>query len=152
MKEYNLYQIDAFTTERYAGNPCAVILDADDLTSDQMLKIAKEMNLSESAFVLKSEKADIGARYFTPAEEIPMAGHPTISTIATLIHTERIKLVEEHTELTLELPAGIFPIGIEKTELSEIYISMTQQKPKFLKEYTIEEVVEIFGLDKSDIF
>ncbi len=92
MKTYKLYQVDAFTETRFGGNPCAVVMEADSLTSEEMQKIATEMNLSETAFVVKSDKADFGARYFTPQEEIPMAGHPTISTIFTLIQNGDIVL------------------------------------------------------------
>jgi PhzF family phenazine biosynthesis protein len=73
-------QVDAFTDRPLKGNPCAIVFDADSLDDATMLAIAREMNLSETAFVLRSDIADVRARYFTPAEEIPLAGHPTIAT------------------------------------------------------------------------
>ncbi|MEL6823541.1 MAG: PhzF family phenazine biosynthesis isomerase, partial [Calditrichota bacterium] len=79
MSTLNIAQIDAFTERPYGGNPCAVVFDADFLSTEQMQTIALEMNLSETAFLMKSDKADFRARYFTPSEEIPLAGHPTIS-------------------------------------------------------------------------
>ncbi len=76
MQKYPFLHIDAFTTRPFEGNPCAVILDADDLDEATMQAVAVEMNLSETAFVMKSQIADFGARYFTPAAEIPLAGLP----------------------------------------------------------------------------
>lgn len=67
-------QVDAFTDRAPSGNPCAIVFDADDLNEATRLAIACEMNLSETAFVIRSDIADFGARYFTPAEEIPLAG------------------------------------------------------------------------------
>src|SRR5580704_615536 len=85
MRNYPLWQVDAFTNVPLEGNPCAVVLDADDLSTETMQAVAREMNLSETAFVLRSQAGDVRARYFTPAEEIPLAGHPTLSTIYTLV-------------------------------------------------------------------
>jgi trans-2,3-dihydro-3-hydroxyanthranilate isomerase len=81
MRTYPFMQVDAFTATRLAGNACAILFDADDLDDATMLAIAREMNLAETAFVVRSRKADFGARYFTPKTEIPLAGHPTIATV-----------------------------------------------------------------------
>ncbi len=80
-RRYSFLQIDVFTTEPFAGNPAAVVLDADDLSSAQMQAITREMNLSETVFLLRPEAsgADYRARIFTPASELPFAGHPTIA-------------------------------------------------------------------------
>ena len=72
-----------------------------------MLAIAREMNLSETAFVRRSAIADFGARYFTPAEEIPLAGHPTIATTYALIDTGRLKLNSDFTTITLDLSMAV---------------------------------------------
>lgn len=82
MPQFPLYQVDAFTDRPLAGNACAVGFEADQLNDDEMQAIAVEMNLPETSFVRQSSEADFGVRYFTPAEEIPMAGHPTIATTA----------------------------------------------------------------------
>src|SRR5262245_2247981 len=78
--------LDVFTEERFGGNPLAVVLDADSLDGARMQKIAREFNLSETVFVLKPEHAAHTARVriFTPASEIPFAGHPTVGTGALL--------------------------------------------------------------------
>lgn len=107
MKKSLFFWIDAFTNQRFGGNPCAVILGADGLTTEEMQTIAQEMNLSETAFVLTSTRADFRARYFTPQEELPFAGHPTIATVHTLIQAKYFNAVEAPAKLTLELKAGI---------------------------------------------
>lgn len=81
-KQYAFEQVDVFTRERFRGNPLAVFTEATGLNKRQMQDIAKEMNLSETTFVVPSERADCAARVyiFTPALELPFAGHPTIGT------------------------------------------------------------------------
>ena len=93
MPIFPFMQVDAFTNQRLAGNPCAVLFDADSLTDEAMLAIAREMNLAETAFVMRSDKADFRARYFTPALEIPLAGHPTIATVHALVESGRLPLI-----------------------------------------------------------
>jgi trans-2,3-dihydro-3-hydroxyanthranilate isomerase len=89
-----------------SGNPCAVVFDADALDDATMLAIAGEMHLSETAFVRRSAVADFAARYFTPAEEIPLAGHPTIATIFALVESGRLPLTGNHTTVSLEPGMG----------------------------------------------
>jgi len=143
------FWIDAFTNKKLSGNPCAVVLNADSLTSKQMQSIAKEINLSETAFVISSNKANFGARYFTPEEELPFAGHPTIATTHALIQSGLIKTVDPITKITLELPAGIIPIEILKNS-DNTKIVMSQLAPKFQRTYNIEDICQIFGLSPKD--
>ena len=78
--------VDVFTDRAFAGNPLAVVLDADDLTTEQMQAIAGEFNLSETAFPVKApEGATYGLRIFTPQTELPFAGHPSVGS-AWLLH------------------------------------------------------------------
>src|ERR1700730_11570244 len=99
MKTYPMMHVDAFTDRPLEGNACAVVFEADDLSEGQMQAIAREMNLSETAFVLKSRIADVRARYFTPCEEIPLAGHPTIATIFAMVESRRLELTRNRTGL-----------------------------------------------------
>ncbi|MCB9009007.1 MAG: PhzF family phenazine biosynthesis protein [Ardenticatenaceae bacterium] len=149
MPTYPFMQVDAFTKRPLAGNPCAIIFDADSLSDSQMLAIAKEMNLSETAFVLKSEIADVRARYFTPAEEIPLAGHPTIATIHALVETGQVQLPGDYTKISLELQVGPIPIELYATE-SGVRVVMNQKKPQFLATLSPEEVMPHFGLETAD--
>ena len=149
-KSYPFMQVDAFTTQRLSGNPCAVVFDADDLDDDTRLAIAREMNLSETAFVVKSDRADFGARYFTPAEEIPLAGHPTIATVYALIDSGRLKLTGDLTTITLELRVGPIRVDIQAEQGAAKQITMSQQKPRYGAVYDPEEVLPVFGLKVDD--
>jgi trans-2,3-dihydro-3-hydroxyanthranilate isomerase len=152
MPTFPMMQVDAFTVKPLAGNPCAVIFDADDLDETQMLAIAREMNLSETAFVLRSEKADVRARYFTPVEEIPLAGHPTIATVHALIESGRLTPSRSHSVIKLELQVGVIDVEIIDEKLNGLRrIIMSQKAPQFLRTYDPNEVMPAFGLAKDDM-
>ncbi len=150
MPSYAFMQVDAFTDRTLGGNPCAIVFDADDLDDGMRLAIAREMNLSETAFVVKSEVADVGARYFTPAEEIPMAGHPTIATIFGLVESGRLKLTGDHTQISLELKVGAIPIDIHARGGKVTQVVMSQKQPQFLATYSPAEVMPAFDLTAED--
>lgn len=78
---FDFVQVDAFTNRPLYGNPAAVVFDADEISGETMQRIAREMNLSETVFILKptSSAADYRVRIFTPMNELPFAGHPTIA-------------------------------------------------------------------------
>ena len=149
MKKLPIIQIDAFTNRPFGGNPCAVIFEADGLSKIAMQNIAREMNLSETAFVMSSEKADFRARYFTPAEEIPLAGHPTIATIYALIVNGMINYQDQIT-LQLELEAGVIEVEVSRTESEFPLITMSQMPPQFLRKYEAASVLPAFGLEPVD--
>ena len=88
MKNLAFYTVDVFTEEKYAGNQLAVFRCEKIISDTEMQRIAKEMNYSETTFVLSDEKQDggYGVRIFTPEKEVPFAGHPTLGT-AYVIHT-----------------------------------------------------------------
>ena len=150
MSTYELLQVDAFTDQPLSGNPCAVIFDTDEMDSTTMLAVAKEMNLSETAFVRSSDVADYGVRYFTPAEEIPLAGHPTIATTFALIETGRLKLSARQTTITLELQVGPIKVDIFSKGGQVERIVMSQKKPLFMSGHDPIEVMPIFGLSPRD--
>jgi trans-2,3-dihydro-3-hydroxyanthranilate isomerase len=149
---YKFIQVDAFTTKRLGGNPCAILFDTDEMDSATMLAVAKEMNLSETSFVRSSDIADYGVRYFTPAEEIPLAGHPTIATVHALVETGMVKLTDERTVITLELQVGPIEVEVFSRKGEDRLIVMCQQKPKFLNTHDPADVMPVFGLKYSDLF
>ncbi len=151
MRTYPFMQVDAFTTRPLAGNPCAIIFDADDLDAPTMQAIARENNLSETAFVLRSQIADVRARYFTPESEIPLAGHPTIATIFALVTTNRLALKGDVTTISLELRDG--PITVEVFAQKGIVqqVVMSQRRPQFLAQYDPALVLPIWGLAADDL-
>ncbi len=150
MNSYPFYQVDAFTDHPLGGNPCAVVLDSDGFDDPTMQAVAREMNLSETAFVVKSDRADFGVRYFTPAEEIPLAGHPTIATTFALVEAGRLPLTGRRTRITLEMKAGVIAVEILAGDDRVEQIVMTQKKPQFLRTYNRESVAKVFDLDVDD--
>jgi trans-2,3-dihydro-3-hydroxyanthranilate isomerase len=139
-------QIDAFADRPLAGNPCVVVFEADDLSEETMLAVAKEMNLSETAFVRRSTVADFGARYFTPAREIPLAGHPTIATTYAMVRSGRLPLPANTATYSLELKDGPITVEVLTAGGAVSQIVMSQRKPKFLTIHDPETVLPIFGL------
>lgn len=151
MSTYSLYQVDAFTTRPLGGNPCAVVFDCAHLSDEVMLAIAREINLSETSFVWRMDDGRWRARYFTPAEEIPLAGHPTIATIYALVNSGRLKLDGDYHKLPLVLRDGPIDIEIFAKDNKVERVVMSQRKPQFLATYRPADVLPAFGLDESDL-
>ncbi len=149
MRSFPLLQVDAFTDRPLSGNPCAVVLDADDLDDAAMLAIAREMNLSETAFVRTSAVADVGARFFTPTEEIPLAGHPTIATIFALAESGRLAIDGDAT-ISLELAVGPIRVDIRASGKEVREVVMSQKKPEFSPACDPGEILPAFGLTAGD--
>ena len=151
MPTYSLYQVDAFTTSPLGGNPCAVLFDCSDLSEAVMQAIAREMNLSETAFVWKQPDGHFRARYFTPAEEIPLAGHPTLATVYALVDSGRLSLPGDYLKIPLELRDGPVDVEIFAQNGRVDRIVMSQRKPQFLSTHRARDVLPAFGLDDSDL-
>lgn len=143
-------QVDAFTDHALGGNPCAIFFDTDGLDDATLQAIAREQNLSESVFVRRSSVADFGVRYFTPAEEIPLAGHPTIATSFALVDTGRFALRGDLTRLTLELKVGPIRVDIHADRGVARLAVMSQLAPRFLRTYDAADVLPAFGLSPAD--
>jgi trans-2,3-dihydro-3-hydroxyanthranilate isomerase len=101
--------VDVFTNQPYAGNPLAVVLDAEELPDAALQAIAREFNLSETAFPLKSTQATYRLRIFTPTTELPFAGHPSVGSAHTLARLGRIPL----GEVIQECGAGLLPLQVD---------------------------------------
>lgn len=122
--------LDVFTDRRFEGNQLAVFPEPGDLTTAQMQVIAKEMNFSESTFIYPAERGgDVRMRIFTPGEELPMAGHPTIgSTFALALEGV---IAKGRERFVFELGVGPTPVSLEWTEAGLGFAWMTQPLPKF---------------------
>ncbi|MBI3194606.1 MAG: PhzF family phenazine biosynthesis protein [Ignavibacteriae bacterium] len=135
MTTIRIKHIDTFTKTPHNGNPAAVVLDAEGLTDAQMLSVAREMNLAETAFILKpkAKKADVKIRWFTPLGELSMSGHATIASLYALAENNALgmnKIGVHH--LSVETNDGILPATIEKKKDS-IYVSLRFSPPEFEK-------------------
>lgn len=146
-----MYQVDAFTTERFKGNPAGVISNADGLTETSMQSIARELNNSETAFILSpsSPDHDVWIRFFTPVTEVPSCGHATISA-----HYVRA-LENELPSCTViqKIGAGILPVQVIHDE-DDYRIVMTQGAIEFgepLPEMVRNDILSALGLSLADL-
>jgi trans-2,3-dihydro-3-hydroxyanthranilate isomerase len=151
MPTYSLYQVDAFTARPLGGNPCAIVFDCPNLGDEVMLAIAREMNLSETSFVWRMDDGRFRARYFTPAEEIPLAGHPTVATIYALIDSGRLQLDGDYLKLPLVLRDGPIDVEVFAKKGKVGRIVMSQRKPQFLSIYHPSDILPAFSLNESDL-
>lgn len=125
-------QIDVFTRVPLTGNALAVFPDGTGLDAGTMQALAREMNLSETTFVFDSEDATRHVRFFTPAAEIPLAGHPTIGTWWTLAELGQLALPSNGvTEVTQHTGAGVLPVRIRTEAGGPVEVTMVQAAPDF---------------------
>jgi trans-2,3-dihydro-3-hydroxyanthranilate isomerase len=131
--EHRFHTLDVFTTTRFEGNPLAVITDGDGLTEDQMLAIAREMNLSETVFVQKptEDEALARLRIFTTREELKLAGHPVIGTWFLLAELGVVPAQEGGVHILQQTGAGILPVEIRFKDGRPQRVTMTQKSAAF---------------------
>ncbi|WIM40227.1 PhzF family phenazine biosynthesis protein [Paenibacillus sp. PK4536] len=137
MRTIRVYHVDAFTDQPFTGNTAGVVLDAEHLSSLEMQQIARELNLSESVFLLPSDQADIDykVRYFTPTEEIPFCGHATIG-LTWLLATE-LGLSQQQDGVVLGTQAGAIPVVWHQQDGKIQRVEMTQVTPQ-IQPFTID--------------
>lgn len=144
----HFFIVDVFAQRRYTGNQLAVVTDATDLTGEEMQAIAAEMNYSETTFVT-GPPSDRGwpVRIFTPAAEVPFAGHPTLGTAAVI----REELAEDEPEaVTLDLQVGEIPVDVRETD-GEEFLWMRQQPPEFGETLRHERLATVLGLETHHV-
>ena len=145
MKKLAFYIVDVFAEEKLAGNQLAVFRGGTNLSKDQMQAIAREMHFSETTFIISEEKCNGGydVRIFTPASEVPFAGHPTLGTA----HIIRSEIAQDcPAEIILNLKVGQIPVTFQEN------ISwMKQVSPEFGKKLDVDTVAGILGLSRSEI-
>lgn len=130
---HRFYTLDVFTTTRFQGNPLAVITDGDGLSNDQMLAIAREMNLSETVFVQKptDDRALARLRIFTTKEELKLAGHPVIGTWFLLAELGVVPAQEGGVHVQQQTGAGVLPVEIRFKDGRPQRVTMTQKEAAF---------------------
>ena len=154
MRKARYVRVDVFTKRPFCGNPLAVFPEADSLTKGQMQLLAKEMNLSETTFVVrpsKGSKADFRVRIFVPDNEIPYAGHPTIGTFYVLAEEGRIDLEGPVTRVWMEAIAGVMPVDIHSSRGKVTRVVTHQNRPEFGPPVEdVGTVAEALSLDEDD--
>jgi trans-2,3-dihydro-3-hydroxyanthranilate isomerase len=141
--------VDVFAEQKYAGNQLAVVKNARGLSGEQMQKIAREMNFSETTFILSDTPRDSGydVRIFTPAAEVPFAGHPTLGT-AHVIRQEIIRSPVE--QVTLNLKVGQIPVTFGRPGEPNV-LWMKQNPPTFGPTIDVNEIADVLKLSPSQI-
>ena len=150
MTESVFYIVDVFAEEKYAGNPLAVVKDTDGFSDKEMQQIAREMNYSETTFILSDEKQNCGfdVRIFTPKEEVPFAGHPTLGT-AYIIRREI--LVNPVKEVVLNLKVGQVPVTFTDVDGQPDILWMKQTPPEFGKILDLGDISRVLNIDEQEI-
>lgn len=148
MQGTNFLIVDVFGERKFRGNQLAVFLNAGGLDGATMQQLAREMNFSESTFVLADHPGEKGwpVRIFTPNAEVPFAGHPTLGTAWVLKH----RLNAPGDALSLDLKAGSIPVSFKSDADGEL-IWMTQIAPDFLRRVEPALVAETLGLNLDDL-
>ena len=157
---YDFVQLDVFTRTRLTGNPLAVFTDARGFTDKQMQALAREMNLSETTFILPREpelEATYGkrVRIFTTREELPFAGHPTLGTALYLYSTTNMA----PDEIVLDLNVGKIPVRFSADSTRarnnraecDVFGEMRQRDPEFGAILPREDVARAIGIDQREI-
>lgn len=148
MEKIIVYHYDAFSNKKNMGNPAGVVLDADKLSEEEMLKIAKFIGFNETAFILDSDIADFKIKYFTPGHEMNLCGHGTIASIYCLYSKG---IISNREKIKIETKAGILNIEISNID-KDIFITMEQNSPLFIPfEGDISKLVYVLGIDSLDI-
>ena len=127
MQTLQFKQVDVFTQKPFLGNPVAVVIGAEGLPSEAMQRIARWTNLSETTFVLppSSAEADYRLRIFTPKQELPFAGHPTLGTAHVVIESDFA--APRGGKLRQECLAGLIELTVEDTESGKRILLRTPQ-------------------------
>ncbi|RWW91749.1 PhzF family isomerase [Flavobacterium cerinum] len=148
-----LYQIDSFTTEKFKGNPAGVVLNAEELTAEEMQLIARELNNSETAFLYKpinfTADFDYYIRYFTPTVEVPSCGHATIAALYAKAFEDKL----DSCTINIKTQIGILPIAIEKQQ-NDYRITMTQgifELSAPFETETKQRILDALGLRLEDL-
>ena len=146
MAAYRYVVCDVFTDTPLEGNQLAVFTDARALDGETMQALAREINYSESTFVLPAEDGGHAkVRIFTPAKELPFAGHPTLGTAFVLAGPLQL------AEIRLETLAGIVPVRLERDESRIVFGRMEQPVPT-VRPYEAEaELLSALGVDRSEL-
>lgn len=153
MRTYKIHHIDSFTNTQFGGNPTVTVLDADTLHLNEMQKIAREMNLSETGFVLASEKADFRLRFFTPpGDEIKFCGHATVGALCTIAREGLFGCTRPKNNFKIETNAGIINCEIDLSNPKQPHFIFDAPKIELVpSHYSVEEVIAGLGIGKEFI-
>lgn len=149
MPQHSFYIVDVFAESKYAGNQLAVIRNTADLSTQEMQQIANETHFSETTFIQSDQPTNdsYNVRIFTPHQEVPFAGHPTLGT-AYIIKN----FIAEANPDTVKLNLGVgqIPVTFQKNEAGQEVLWMRQKPPVFQEKFSTEELAAILQLSPND--
>lgn len=156
MRKLRYHLVDVFTDRQFGGNPLAVFTNARGVSAETMQAIAKELNLSETTYVLPPETAanDYRVRIFTPGQELPMAGHPTVGTTYVLARERMIARGADGAETLIQLEEGVgtIPVRVEWRGGAAGFIEMRQPLPTFgARVEDVGAVAEMLSIEPEQI-
>jgi trans-2,3-dihydro-3-hydroxyanthranilate isomerase len=147
--------LDVFTDRPFGGNPLAVFCDQPELSTARMQTIAQEFNLSETVFIVppRDSRALRRLRIFTPAQELPFAGHPTIGAVHTLVESGIANVPGEQGEFALELEVGLVPIKVRRHADAPPFLQLTAARLPETRGTapSAAALARMLGLDERDI-
>ncbi len=148
---YRYLHYDVFTDRRFGGNQLAIFPDAAGLATGMMQQIAREIGFAETTFVMPAERADtdVRMRIFTPATEMPMAGHPVIGSTFARARERRITTGRDHWVFGLKI--GPLPVELEWKGSALSFVRMTQRLPEFGPTFNAADVAPALGLPEAAI-
>jgi len=163
-RAYEFVQVDVFTQTPLAGNPLAIFTDGRGLNDAEMQALAREMNLSETTFILPRDPATEAregkkVRIFTVEQELPFAGHPTLGTALHLYASESRSNSTKCDQITLDLKAGKIPVrftansdnaGHERVD-GQVFGEMRQRDPEFGTILSRKDVADVIGVEADEI-
>ena len=146
MRSFRYVVVDVFTDTPLVGNALAVFTDGRDLGEEEMQRLAREMNLSESVFVLPAEAGgDARIRIFTPSVELPFAGHPTLGSAFVLAGPMQM------LEIRLETLRGIVPVGLEREHDRIVFGRMQQPLPVWREYDAADALLAALRVERSEL-
>jgi trans-2,3-dihydro-3-hydroxyanthranilate isomerase len=162
-RAYEFVQVDVFTQTPLAGNPLAIFTDGRGLNDAEMQALAREMNLSETTFILPRDPATEAregkkVRIFTVEQELPFAGHPTLGTALHLYASEFASSLQKSEQVTLDLKAGKIPVRFTPDSENagnrvdgQVFGEMRQRDPEFGTPLSRDEVARVIGIAGDEI-
>ena len=152
-RKFSMVQVDVFTDRALTGNSLAVFLDGRSLSTEHMQALAREMNLSETTFILPGDAAaektrGVRVRIFTVQEELPFAGHPTLGTAFVL--RGETGASPDPDEVRLDLNVGTVPVCFTEEPARPAFGEMTQKNPEFGAIHDVDAVARLTNLTSAD--
>lgn len=154
MREYEFYQVDVFTSERFSGNPLVVVPDADGLTTQEMKMIAAEMSVPQTTFVVapSAEESLYRMRILTPTTQLPFTGHPAMGAHWVMAELGRVTLEEPVTTVRYEQSVGLLSADFHVKDGRLDHIMLDQCPPVFLAELKdVRDLARGLGVNPEDI-